>query len=403
MKSHRLGFLVKIGFWSKFQISREFVSTLEFQTDRCSRFRALPRHCFQSAHQSLLERLEDLRQLIQTQPNSFPHSASVNGLDRRSKSHDTQQGATEQMNLSLECLCMIKGSDPKHLRTNTFSKNMKIWGWTLLPFQIWQCTRMKEIMSRVFSRIRDERWLPCVSKMTRTRTTVIVQLNMILTTKMNSHQNEFTCTYDYICVSISVEQSCGHQKALRATSRCSFKWRKQLLRIFGPELIWVFYSINPLRWGWVYFERTRILSGIQFTRDFIKFVVAETKQFVSSNVNVILTWQNCGQHSCMSAGSKHRALTFYFGVRICHQFQISKCTGESDSSLCTTSVLAIRMPPRIVKFWQTLQPTHFLIGSRHPAAAFVMQVPKSCTDLDPNLLYILTLGTYSEFVWKNKM
>ena len=197
----------------------------------------LPRHCFQSAHQSLLELLEDLRQLIQTQPDSFPHSASVNGLDRRSKSHDTQQGATERMNLSLECLCMIKGSDPKHLRTNTFSKNMKIWGWTLLPFQIWQCTRMKEIMSRVFSRIRDERWLPCVSKMTRTRTTVIVQLNMILTTKMNSHQNEFTCTYDYICVSISVEQSCGHQKALRATSRCSFKWRKQLLRIFGPELI----------------------------------------------------------------------------------------------------------------------------------------------------------------------
>jgi len=51
-----------------------------------------------------------------------------------------------------------------------------------------------------------------------------------------------------------------------------------------------------LRWGGVFLERTQILSGIQFTRHFIEFVVVETKQFVSSNVNVILTRQTCGQH-----------------------------------------------------------------------------------------------------------
>ena len=48
------------------------------------------------------------------------------------------------------------------------------------------------------------------------------------------------------------------------------------------------------RWGGVFLERTRILSGIQFTKYFILFVVVKTKQYVSSNVNaVILTRQTC--------------------------------------------------------------------------------------------------------------
>jgi len=45
------------------------------------------------------------------------------------------------------------------------------------------------------------------------------------------------------------------------------------------------------------FERTQILSGIQFTTHFIEFVVVETKRFVGSTVNVILMRQTCGQHS----------------------------------------------------------------------------------------------------------
>jgi len=43
------------------------------------------------------------------------------------------------------------------------------------------------------------------------------------------------------------------------------------------------------------------------------------------------------------------------------------------------------------------------VGSRHYAAEFSMQIPKSCTDLDPTLMYISILGTYGKFVWKNKM
>jgi len=65
-----------------------------------------------------------------------------------------------------------------------------------------------------------------------------------------------------------------------------------------------------LRWGWVFLERTQILSGIQFSSHFIDFFVVETKhwQFVGSFVNVILARQTCGQLSSRAAESKRRAL-----------------------------------------------------------------------------------------------
>ena len=63
-------------------------------------------------------------------------------------------------------------------------------------------------------------------------------------------------------------------------------------------------------------ERKCIFSGFQFTRQFIEFVVVETKQIVSNNSNVILTRQTCGQRSGMAAANKRRALAFYFVVRI---------------------------------------------------------------------------------------
>jgi len=87
-----------------------------------------------------------------------------------------------------------------------------------------------------------------------------------------------------------------------------------------------------------------ILSGIQVIRHFIEFVVVETKQFVSSNIKLILMRQTCGHYSSISAGSKRRALAFYFCVRICNMFHISECRGESDPGLCTTCVLAKGIP-----------------------------------------------------------
>ena len=50
-----------------------------------------------------------------------------------------------------------------------------------------------------------------------------------------------------------------------------------------------------LRWGWVFLERMQIRSGIQFPTHFIEIFVVETKRFVGSFVNVILTRQTCGQ------------------------------------------------------------------------------------------------------------
>jgi len=41
--------------------------------------------------------------------------------------------------------------------------------------------------------------------------------------------------------------------------------------------------------------------------------------------------------------------------------------------------------------------------SRHYAAAFFLQVPKLCTDLDWILFYVLISRTYTKFLWKNKI
>jgi len=127
-----------------------------------------------------------------------------------------------------------------------------------------------------------------------------------------------------------------------------------------------------------------VFSGIQFTGYLIEFVLVEVKQIVSSNSNVISTRQTCGQRSGMAEGSKRRELPVNISVRICYMFLISKCREESDLGLCMTSVLANSLPLRSADFRQILQPNTFKTGSRHCAAALSLQVPKSCTDLDPN-------------------
>jgi len=89
-----------------------------------------------------------------------------------------------------------------------------------------------------------------------------------------------------------------------------------------------FRFLEWLRWGWVFLKQTQILSGIQFRTHFIDFFVVETKRFVSSTVNVILTRQTCGQRSSKAAESKRRALGNYFSGRIsiCSQYQHVKET-----------------------------------------------------------------------------
>jgi len=141
-----------------------------------------------------------------------------------------------------------------------------------------------------------------------------------------------------------------------------------------------------LRWGWVFLEQTRILSGIQFTTRFIEIFVVETKLFVGSFVHVILTRKTCGQRSSRAAESKRRALGNYFSERICHMFLISNCTGDRDLGLCTTSVLAFGEPQRNGKFRFLYVKTRVFFGFCRCAAVLQTQVTKMCTDLDLGLL-----------------
>ena len=97
---------------------------------------------------------------------------------------------------------------------------------------------------------------------------------------------------------------------------------------------------HSLRYSWVFLEGTRILSRFQFTRHVIKFVLVETKRFVDNHPNRILTRQMCRQLS-IKPPSKRRALAFHFSIWIW-----SKCRGDSDPGLCTTSVLVYTMPLR---------------------------------------------------------
>ena len=80
------------------------------------------------------------------------------------------------------------------------------------------------------------------------------------------------------------------------------------------------------------------------------------KFVVRSSVNLILTWQTCGQGSSMSAGSKHQALAFYFPARIWNMFLVSRCTGEWDQGLCTFPVLAKKMRLCSADFRRILRP-----------------------------------------------
>jgi len=117
--------------------------------------------------------------------------------------------------------------------------------------------------------------------------------------------------------------------------------------------------MSLIRQGWVFSKRTCVFSEIQFTRYFIEFVLVETKQIVSSNSNVILTRQTCGQRSGLAAVSNPRMIVFYFSVRICYMFPMSKCSGESGLGLCMTAVPAKRMPLRSADFRRILRPNTF--------------------------------------------
>ena len=149
----------------------------------------------------------------------------------------------------------------------------------------------------------------------------------------------------------------------------------------------------------MFLNKTRILSGIQFTTHFIEFLVVETRRFVGSNVNVILMQQTCGQRSSMAAESKRRALGNHFPEKIWNMFYVSKYRGDWDLGLCTTSALALEGQMSDGKIWQKRVATQEKLD--FITSVLQAQVLKLCTELDLSLIYILILGTYSKFTRKN--
>jgi len=124
-----------------------------------------------------------------------------------------------------------------------------------------------------------------------------------------------------------LEQQCSYTPATEAVLP-SIHYATSVISRSGAALRRYFFCFCLLRWGWVFLERTWILSGIQFTTHFIEILVVETKRFVGSFVHVILMRQTCGQRSSRAAESKRRALGNYFSERICYMFLISKCRGD---------------------------------------------------------------------------
>ena len=59
-------------------------------------------------------------------------------------------------------------------------------------------------------------------------------------------------------------------------------------------------------------QTNAILSGIQFTTHFVWIFVVETKRFVGSFVNVILTRQTCGQRSSRACGKQTLSARKFF-------------------------------------------------------------------------------------------
>jgi len=139
----------------------------------------------------------------------------------------------------------------------------------------------------------------------------------------------------------------------------SHAWMRHVVLLSHPSIMdmgWL-RLVGSLRRSWVLLERTRILSGIQFTTHFIEFFVVETKRFDGSLVNVILTRQTCGQRSSRAAQSKRRALGNRFCEWICCVILISKCRGDWDR-VCTFWVLAKRESLRNAKFRFFLRAKH---------------------------------------------
>jgi len=185
------------------------------------------------------------------------------------------------------------------------------------------------------------------------------------------------------CVHAAVVYSTWHKRNTGGGGAAPCRHGKNLFLSFFLSFFLPGWRRPNSRWGWVFVERTRILSGIQFTRYFIEFIVVETKQFVGSNVLVeTWSWRDKPAPSARAGLRETNAERYCIisSKQICHMFLISKCRGDWDLGMCTLWVLWFK---RTAVRWRLPEKNVFRPQEKiriwHCAAVLFKQVPKKCT------------------------
>ena len=116
-------------------------------------------------------------------------------------------------------------------------------------------------------------------------------------------------------------------------------------RLFFQHIQFGLFTVlyHRVRQVLVLLKSTCVFSGIKFTRHFIEFVFVETKQIVSSNSNVILTQQTCGQRSGMAAN-----LLYVPNVEI---YRIVGSRSVHDFGTCKKNAFAQCRLPILKRVW----------------------------------------------------
>jgi len=128
---------------------------------------------------------------------------------------------------------------------------------------------------------------------------------------LNSRRSFNGLKYMYSIISVIVDSLQGNTKNRESTRSCTARVR--LVHSWAVKVgLGISRANADSQWNPVY-------------NAFHLFFVVETKRFVGSFVNVILTRQTCGQRSSRVVESKRRALGNCFSERICYMFLISKC------------------------------------------------------------------------------
>jgi len=153
-------------------------------------------------------------------------------------------------------------------------------------------------------------------------------------------------------------------REIRQTGVAKFGWEICLVEKYGgKKSATVFWNraSHGHKVGLCFSQQTQIFSGIQLTMHFMDIFVVETKWFVGSTVNVILTRQTCSQLSTRPAESKNRALGNCFSEWICYRQNVEETETwvyaiflnllkENCCAMATSEKIVFRLQEKLEEF-----------------------------------------------------